>query len=172
MMVLTSAKSRLITPGLEIKSAMPCTPCSRISSALRKASVRVVFLSIMESSLWLGMITSVSTFFFSSAMPFSALPILFLPSKLKGFVTTPTVRMPSSLEMDAMRGAAPVPVPPPMPAVMNTISEPRSACAISSCVSSTERFQGCLLRPDPLSAFRQSGFSLRIWIWTEPVRLY
>ena len=47
-------------------------------------------------------------------------PPLFLPSKLKGYVTTPTVRMPLSLESCATTGAAPVPVPPPIPAVMNT----------------------------------------------------
>ena len=33
----------------------------------------------------------------------------------------PTVRMPISWAVLAMTGAAPVPVPPPMPAVMNTI---------------------------------------------------
>ena len=153
--VRTSAKSRLITPGLEIRSAIPCTPCLRISSALRNASVSVVFLSMMLSSLWLGMITSVSTFFFSSAIPFSALLILFLPSKLKGFVTTPTVRIPSSLEIAAILGAAPVPVPPPIPAVMNTISEPRRACAISSCVSSTDfsPISGLPPAPRPLVSF-------------------
>ena len=40
------------------------------------------------------------------------------------FVTTPTVRMPSSLATRAMTGAAPVPVPPPMPAVTNTMCAP------------------------------------------------
>jgi hypothetical protein len=40
------------------------------------------------------------------------------PSNWKGFVTTPTVRTPSSRAACAMIGAAPVPVPPPMPAVM------------------------------------------------------
>ena len=39
---------------------------------------------------------------------------------MKGYVTTPTVRMPASLDMRATTGAAPVPVPPPMPAVMKT----------------------------------------------------
>ena len=36
----------------------------------------------------------------------------------------PTVSAPISREMRATMGAAPVPVPPPEPAVMNTMSEP------------------------------------------------
>ena len=47
-----------------------------------------------------------------------------MPSKSKGLVTTPTVRMPRSRAMRAITGAAPVPVPPPMPAVMKTMCEP------------------------------------------------
>src|SRR5262249_29636600 len=43
------------------------------------------------------------------------------PSKWKGFVTTPTVRMPFSRAARATTGAAPVPVPPPMPAVTKHI---------------------------------------------------
>ncbi len=39
------------------------------------------------------------------------------PSKWKGLVTTPTVRMPLLRAACATIGAAPVPVPPPMPAV-------------------------------------------------------
>ncbi len=37
-------------------------------------------------------------------------------------MTTATVRAPASLAAWEMTGAAPVPVPPPMPAVMNTMS--------------------------------------------------
>jgi len=44
---------------------------------------------------------------------------------VKGLVTTPTVRMPSERATSAITGAAPVPVPPPMPAVMNTMCAPR-----------------------------------------------
>ena len=42
-------------------------------------------------------------------------------SNLNGVVTMPTVSLPMSLAMRAMMGAAPVPVPPPIPAVTNTI---------------------------------------------------
>src|SRR5207247_118876 len=41
---------------------------------------------------------------------------------LHGLVTTPTVSEPSSFATLAMTGAAPVPVPPPMPAVMKIMS--------------------------------------------------
>ncbi len=46
------------------------------------------------------------------------------PSNWKGLVTTPTVRTPSSRATRAMTGAAPVPVPPPMPAVMKAMCAP------------------------------------------------
>ncbi len=70
------------------------------------------------------MTISVSTYCCSSAMPASAARARFTPSKVKGLVTTPTVRMSRSRAMRAMTGAAPVPVPPPMPAVMNTMWTP------------------------------------------------
>ena len=55
------------------------------------------------------------------------------PSKSNGRVTTPTVSAPISLlAISAMTGAAPVPVPPPSPAVTNTMSAPLSASLISS----------------------------------------
>ena len=46
------------------------------------------------------------------------------PSNWNGLVTTPTVRMPSSFATREITGDAPVPVPPPMPAVTNTICAP------------------------------------------------
>ena len=39
MIVRTSAKSRLTSPGTVIRSVMPCTPWRRMSSAIRNASV-------------------------------------------------------------------------------------------------------------------------------------
>src|SRR5690606_3702575 len=50
--------------------------------------------------------------------------------------TTATVRMPISLASCATTGAAPVPVPPPMPAVMNTMSAPCRASMMTSRSSS------------------------------------
>ena len=51
-------------------------------------------------------------------------------------VTTPTVRMPISRAALAMIGAAPVPVPPPMPAVMKHMWQPDRRSTISSINSS------------------------------------
>ena len=41
-------------------------------------------------------------------------------------MTTPTVSTPSSLAARAITGAAPVPVPPPMPAVIKTMCDLRN----------------------------------------------
>ena len=60
-------------------------------------------------------------------MPCSAAFMRREPSKPNGLVTMPTVSAPSSRAMRATTGAAPVPVPPPSPAVMNTMSEPLSS---------------------------------------------
>ena len=54
------------------------------------------------------------------------------PSKPNGFVTTPTTRIPISRAICATTGAAPVPVPPPIPAVIKTISAPEIASAMRS----------------------------------------
>ena len=69
-------------------------------------------------------------------MPESAFFIRRLPSKRKGRVTTPTVSAPMSRAICAMIGAAPVPVPPPMPAVTKTMSAPSSASWMRSISSS------------------------------------
>ena len=59
------------------------------------------------------------------------------PSKTKGFVTTPTVKIPRFLAISATSGAAPVPVPPPIPHVTNTILASLIKSIISSLFSST-----------------------------------
>jgi hypothetical protein len=43
---------------------------------------------------------------------------------MNGLVTTPTVSAPTSRATRASTGAPPVPVPPPIPAVMKIMSEP------------------------------------------------
>src|ERR1700730_16051829 len=58
-----------------------------------------------------------------------------LPSNANGLVTTATVSAPSSLASEATTGADPLPVPPPSPAVMKTMSEPSSASMIFSVSS-------------------------------------
>ena len=151
----TSAKSRLMTPGTAIKSEMPLTPCRKISSAIANALVIGVFLSTTCNSLSLGIVIIASTFFFSLSMPKSAFLLRLGPSKAKGRVTTATVSALTSRAHSATTGAAPVPVPPPMPAVINTMSEPRRASKISLRLSCAARspISGRAPQPNPRVSF-------------------
>ena len=94
------------------------------------------------------MTISVSTYCASSSMPFSAMVMRWRPSKVKGFVTTPTVRMSRSRASRAKTGAAPVPVPPPMPAVMNTMFAPSRTSEICSIASSADSLPTSGVRRD------------------------
>src|SRR5579875_2909939 len=91
-----SAKSRLIKPGITIRSVTPRTPACNTSSAILNASAKVVRSLATRNRFWFGMMSNVSTYLVISAMPFSAVFIRCVPSKWKGLVTTPTVRMPAS----------------------------------------------------------------------------
>ena len=82
------------------------------------------------------MTMSVSTFSRSFWMPFSACTARRRPSKLNGRVTMAMVSAPRPRAISATIGAPPVPVPPPSPAVMNTMSAPLSTSSISSRWSS------------------------------------
>mmetsp|Transcript_15578 Transcript_15578/g.25800 ORF Transcript_15578/g.25800 Transcript_15578/m.25800 type:complete len:250 (-) Transcript_15578:232-981(-) len=64
--------------------------------------------------------------------------VLRRPSKVKGKVTMPMVSLPISLAKRAITGAAPLPVPPPMPAVIKTKSAPSSAADTVSFDSSAD----------------------------------
>ena len=136
MIDFTSAKSRLISPGSVISSLMPWMPWRKTSSTSMNACSSVVLRSITSSSRSLGMVISVSTRSRSCRMPSSAFFARWRPSNVNGLVTTPTVSAPRSFEIWAMTGAAPVPVPPPMPAAMNTMSASRTRSAICSPLSS------------------------------------
>ena len=129
---LTSAKSRLIRPGVVIRSVMPCTPARKTSSAVAKASTTETDLFTSSSNRWFGTTISVSTSPRSVSIPTSACCARRLPSKPNGRVTTPTVSASSCFAIRATIGAAPVPVPPPSPAVTKIMSAPRSAASISS----------------------------------------
>ena len=124
IIVVTSAKSKFINPSTAIRSEIDCIPCFNTSSATAKASNIDVFFCTICKSLSFGIVIRVSTFDLSSAIPPSAFFILILPSNAKGLVTTPTVSIPISFAKPATTGAAPVPVPPPIPAVTKTISAP------------------------------------------------
>src|SRR5580658_3276010 len=95
------------------------------------------------------MVITVSTTLANSARPCSACLRRLGPSKSKGLVTTATVSAPSSLASDATTGAAPVPVPPPRPAVTKTISAPSSMSMIRSVSSSAACLPTCGSEPAP-----------------------
>ena len=82
-------------------------------------------------------------------MPAIACAMRRLPSNVKGLVTIPTVSAPASRASRATTGAAPVPVPPPMPAVTNTMSASSRIFLISSIDSSAARAPICGLAPAP-----------------------
>ena len=120
-------------------------------SAMRKASTSGVPRSTTARSRWLGIVMSVSTTPRSSVIPASACWARRRPSKANGLVTTATVRMPSSLAVAATMGAEPVPVPPPRPAVTNTMSAPSRIFLICSRSSSAAflPISGSLPAPSP-----------------------
>src|SRR6478736_2011676 len=128
----TSAKSRLMRPGVVMRSVMPCTPARSTWSAVANASIIEMPRSLISSRRSFGTTMRVSTSSFSLPTPVSACCWRRRPSNENGLVTTPMVRAPIDLAILATTGAPPVPVPPPSPAVTKTMSAPRSASSISS----------------------------------------
>ena len=118
--VLTSAKSTFIYPGNVIISAIPLAAIFNTSLALANALDNVCDPNI-RCIFSLSMIIKESTCSFNLFTPSRAWSNRFGPSKREGIVTIPTVRIPISLAILAITGAAPVPVPPPIAAVINTI---------------------------------------------------
>ncbi len=102
-------------------SAIPFAALLKISFALLKASIAVGSSRYRFWIFSLLMISSESTLSFNSLIPFIACSKRVLPSTKRGEVTIATVNIPISLASVAITGAAPVPVPPPIPAVMNSI---------------------------------------------------
>ena len=111
--------------------------------------------STISKSLSFGITIRVSTFSFNLSIPDIAFIIRCFASNLKGFVTTPTVSIPCSFAIFATTGAAPVPVPPPIPHVTNTISAPFTAAESSSALSSAAfaPISGCAPAPSPFVSF-------------------
>ena len=66
---LTSAKSRLMRPGVVIRSVMPCTPASSTWSAVAKASSMLMPRSLISSRRSFGTTMRVSTSFLRLATP-------------------------------------------------------------------------------------------------------
>mmetsp|Transcript_56119 Transcript_56119/g.154669 ORF Transcript_56119/g.154669 Transcript_56119/m.154669 type:complete len:277 (+) Transcript_56119:203-1033(+) len=132
----TSEKSTLMRPGLTIMSEMPTTPWRRISSAQVRASLSGTASGRMSSSLSLAITISASTHGLSAAIDCMACLRRWPPSKVNGRVTTPTHSAPWRCAAAATTGAAPEPVPPPIPAVTKTISAPAIIFSISARLSS------------------------------------
>ena len=135
MTVRTSAKSTFTSPVTEIRSEIPWVAWRSTSSAFFSAWRKVISFPTTASRRSFGTTIIVSTARRSSRSPISAYRILFLPSKWKGRVTIAMQSDPISRAMPPMIGAAPVPVPPPIPAVTKTRSAPSIDDRISSALS-------------------------------------
>ena len=77
-----------------------------------------------------------STFSLSLFKPAMELTTLFLPSKVNGRVTIAITNAPASRAIRATTGAAPVPVPPPIPAATKTMFASLTISRISSALAS------------------------------------
>ena len=108
-------------PGLFITSVTLLTPDKRTASAILNASKNETLLSDTLIRFSLRTMIRESTFGLRFSIPETAFFILIRPSNGNGFVTIPTVSIPISFAILAITGAAPVPVPPPIPAVTNTM---------------------------------------------------
>ena len=107
-------------------SDIPFTAVNRTSSACANAAERDKPLRPLNLSVFTMIIQSTNSF--NLLIPSSACCFLLRPSKLNGNVTTPTTSIFSLLSGNSMlfaisatTGEAPVPVPPPIPAVMKSI---------------------------------------------------
>ncbi|MNL12181.1 hypothetical protein D3C87_1330430 [compost metagenome] len=147
--VFTSSKSTFTRPSTLMISAMPATALCSTSSAHWKHLSISASSPITSNSFSLSTTISESTDDSSSPEPCSATLARRAPSKSNGLLTTPTVRMPISLATCATIGAAPVPVPPPMPAVMKTMCAPRRESAICSRACSAQLRPTSGLAPAP-----------------------
>jgi hypothetical protein len=169
MIVFTSAKSRLMSPGTRMRSEMPWMACRNTSSASVKASASEVCRSMIESSRSFGIVITVSTHSRSASRPTSACTARLRPSNLNGRVTTAIVSAPSSLARLAITGAAPVPVPPPRPVVTKIMSAPDSAWMMESVSSSAacRPMFGSAPAPSPFVSLDPSWILTCAGLWSS-----
>src|SRR5919199_2979584 len=104
-----------------------------------KASTTLIWRSASSSRRSLGITINASTCERRRSRPSSATRRRRAPSNVNGSVTTATVKAWARRAISAMIGAAPVPVPPPRPAVRNTMSAPSTISANSSRLTSAAR---------------------------------
>ena len=131
MMVLTSAKSTLTVPGMLMMSLMPRTALTNTSSAILKASIMLSWGGDLQKALIGDRDERVDALTQTGDADCQHACGGACPSKANGLVTTATVKAPSSRAICATMEAPPVPVPPPMPAVMKTMSAPERISWIS-----------------------------------------
>ncbi len=135
----TSAKSRLIRPGFIIKSVMLLTPEYRTSSAILKASAKVVFSLATRKRFWLGMMIRVSTLLFEAFFyPLFSSAHTICAFKMKRFCDNTDGKDIFSRAALAMIGAAPVPFPLHIPAVTKSMLLPSIWARTSSILSSAD----------------------------------
>ena len=134
--VFKSLKSRFTVPQLNTILVIVSIEFFNTESARVNADDIVTIFSLDVSSLSFDITSKVSTHFSRFCIPARATSERLGFSKLKGVVTTATVRIPRSLHILAMYGSAPVPVPPPIPAVRITIFASFIISLILSALSS------------------------------------
>ena len=154
IVVSTSAKSTFCSKSVVTISAILLAAIVNVSSALRFACGTGISAKFLNRSLLIT--KSESTFCAIFLTPRSAFTIFGRPSKTKGIVTIPTVKIPISLEILATTGPAPVPVPPPIPAVTKAIRVPSSNIRLMSSLLSKAAFSptsGTFPEPSPCVVF-------------------
>ena len=130
-----NAVNNMIEAGLEgVEFVVANTDAQQLQFA--KTDRRIQLGVTVTQGLGAGAHPEVGMSAAEESIPASAERMRRVPSNRNGLVTTPTVRMPLLRATSAMTGAAPVPVPPPMPAARNTMLHPSSARPISATVSS------------------------------------
>ncbi len=148
----------MINAGIAIKSVIVCTPCRKtLSASLNASCIGRPPINCKRRSFDTVIIES--TLERNSSIPEIACFFLFIPSKVNGLVITPTVNAPNSRAILAKTGAAPVPVPPPIPAAIKTISAPSKTCRISASDSRAAFFpiSGSPPAPNPLVKSRPNS---------------
>ena len=132
MIVRTSAKSRLMSPGQRDQVADPLDALAQhvVGDPERLDQARALLEHVQEPVVGdhdhrVGGVPQ-------RLHAGRACVLRRLPSNPNGDVTMATVSAPTSRAIRATTGAAPVPVPPPSPAVTNTMSEPRRAVLMRS----------------------------------------
>ena len=162
--VLASFKSIFTWALTVMTSEIPLAATVKTSSDFANPVLKPNFPYI---SINLSLLITIkeSTCFFIFSIPSWACCILFFPSKENGTVTIAIVSISNSWAFWAIIGAAPVPVPPPIPAVIKTILVPCFKMLFISSILSNAEFSptsGSSPAPKPSVNFTPSCIWLGI----------